>query len=190
MITPVYNSALAAGDKITDVFAKLQSLFRVRLLRSIATSPVSGGASTTADVTIQTLTIPANQLLPGDVFDIEIRGKWTKPNAGGSSISFWVKSDTVKIVTVTYTSVTSVTALPFVFRARVTVRAIGAAGVLVGAGDMKLSTTATAVTNVLSGGVSDTRNTTASFNISAGFGFSNSNASNNVTANVSYIRQG
>ena len=190
MATPVYNSLIQAGDRFEQAIAKLQSLLSVRNLRTVLTAPVSVGASSIVDLTIITLPVAANRAQVGDVYDIELRGLWTKPNSAGTTIQFWVKVDTVKVVTLTYTPGAAITNLPFVMRARVTVRSIGAAGVLAGAGDMTLATSATAVAYVIAGGATDTQNTTAAFNITAGIVFSNSNASNNVTANVGYIRQG
>ena len=53
-VTPVFGALLQAGDKLTDMFAKLQGLLSVRNARASIASEVSGGNSTTDDQTILT----------------------------------------------------------------------------------------------------------------------------------------
>lgn len=189
MFNPVYNTALAVGDKITDVFGKLQGLLNNRLNRAILTTPWSGGASTTADQTILTLTIPANQLQVGDLIRYEIRGTWTKPNSAGTYIQCWVKANGTRTGAVQYTPSGAVTSREFSYRGTLIVRSIGAAGVVYAASDGHFMTSATASLFLSASGGAVTVNTTNTVTLTMGIVFSNSNASNNVTAEVAFIAQ-
>lgn len=189
-VTPAYNALLTAGDFITDVFAKLQGLLQRSQKKVILTSNLSGGASTTTDVAIQTLTIQASDSHLQDLFEVEFHGVWTKPAAGGSSLSLWIKVNGTKEATVTITTLGSVNNQGFHYKGLVTVRQIGANGSVMASGNAVLNTTATAATSLHSTDVTPvTVNTTTNWTIQTGFNFSNSNASNNVTVINAKIHQ-
>ena len=67
IVSPVYGALLQSGDKLTDVFSKLQGLLTWRSMRTSLSTTATGGINSTADFTIGTLTIPANTLQVGDV---------------------------------------------------------------------------------------------------------------------------
>lgn len=187
--TSVYNQLLAIGDKPSNIFSKLQGLLSIRQLRQVNVAAVSGGASTTADVNIVQLIIPGNRLNAADVFNIRIDGSYTKNLSVGSNINFWIKINGVKIVTLTHTPNNSRTNLPFYVNASLLMRAVGSNAVAVVNSDGAISTSATATTLINSlGGVANI-DSTANVTITAGFNFSNSNASNNVTASHAVIIQ-
>lgn len=189
-VTPAYNALLTAGDLITDVFAKLQGLLQRSQKKVILTSNLSGGASTTADVAIQTLTIQGTDSHLQDLFEVEFHGVWTKPPAGGSSLSLWIKVNGTKEATVTITPAANVNNQGFHYKGLVTVRQIGANGSVMASGNAVLNTTATAATSLHSTDVTPvTVNTTTNWTIQTGFNFSNSNASNNVTVVNAKIHQ-
>ncbi len=189
VVSPIFDTALNIGDTIGNVFSKLQGLITVRNRRSVITSAVSGGASTTADVGINTLTIPANETQVGGVYIVRVFGIYTKPLSIGTTVNFWVKINGTKTLTLKYTPTGGQTNRPFELEAFVTVRSIGGAGTVYTAGEGSANSSARAVVGISSVGSIRTIDTTASWTIQAGFNFSNSNASNNVTANISIIRQ-
>ena len=188
-VTPVYNQLLNIGDNPLEIFAKLQGLLSVRLLRQVNTAVVTGGASSTADINIAQLAIPANRLVAGDVFKIRIHGIYTKPLSIGSTINFWVKIGATKALTLTYQSTAGQTNRSFWVDASFDVRSIGGAGVLVFNGFGNVATSATANVVLNNDGTAQTTDTTIAQTITAGFNFSNSNASNSVTANTAKIIQ-
>jgi hypothetical protein len=188
-ISPVYNQLIALGDKPFDIFAKLQGLLSVRQLRQVNINAVSGGGSTTADIGIVTLTVPGNRFNIGDVLDLTASGVYTKPISGGTTINFWVKINGVKRLTLPHTPNNTRTNLPWFFKGDLVVRDTGSNGVIVIEG-FKLINTATATTTVVNNnGSVVTLDTTANVTIQIGFNFSNSNASNNVTASMGQILQ-
>lgn len=189
LITPVYNAALVAGDAAADYFGKLQGLLNTRKLRSVLTATVSGGASSTADVTLMTLTIPGNQQLPADAYRFEIRGTWNHPNSGGSTISFWIKVDATKIGVVTITPAATVTTRPFCYQGTIICQSNGSSGVIIGSGDVFVHLNATNTIVSVGAPTTATQNTTSSYNITLGINFSNSNASNLVSALMGEIHQ-
>ena len=181
-ITPVHNALLTAGDLITDVFAKLQGLLQRSSKKVILTSNLSGGASTTADVAIQTLTIVGNDSQLQDLFEIEIHGVWTQPLLGGSSTNLWIKVNDTKEALVTLPNATSVTDQGFHYKGLVVVRQIGANGSVMATGNAVLNTNATASTSLHSTNTTPvTVNVTNNWTIQTGFNFNSSNASNNIT---------
>lgn len=189
MITPVFNSVLSAGDKITDLFAKVQALLLESNLRTVLTAAWSGGASTTADQTILTLVVPAGQLQVGDIIEYQLRGVWTKPYQAGTYIQVWVKVNGTRTGDVQYTPTGGVTARPFALKGFLTVRSVGSTGVILGSGDAQFMTNATTTVTMVANGGAVTTDTTATVTITMGIVFSNSNASNNVTANIGFIKQ-
>ena len=187
-VTPVFNSLLQTGDYITDLFSKVQGLLTWKATRSSITAAVSGGASTVADVNISSLTITANQPAAGDRVLIKVMGTITKPNAAGTTITFWAKiNGTSKIGSVTYTPTAGLTTVPFCFECEVIFRTLGSSGTVWGQSTVNIQTAATTAIAYVGAGASTTINTTANMTIAAGFTFSNSNASNNVTANIAVI---
>lgn len=189
-ITPVHNALLTAGDLITDVFAKLQGLLQRSSKKVILTSNLSGGASTTADVAIQTLTIAGNDSQLEDLFEVEIHGRWTKPSVGGSSTNIWIKVNGTKEALVTLPNTASVINQGFHYKGLVVIRQIGANGSVMATGNAVLNTTATAATALHSTDTTPvTVNVTNNWTIQTGFNFSNSNASNNITIINAKIHQ-
>lgn len=189
-ITPVHNTLLTAGDLITDVFAKLQGLLQRSSKKVILTSNLSGGASTTADVAIQTLTIVGNDTQLQDLFEVEIHGVWTKPGLGGSSTTLWVKINGTKEALVTLPNTSSVTNQGFHYKGLVVVRQIGVNGSVMATGNAVLNTNATNSTSLHSTDTTPvTVNVTNNWTIQTGFNFSNSNASNNITIVNAKIHQ-
>lgn len=94
-VTPVYGAALTVGDKITDVFAKLQGLLSWRNLRAVVDSTATGAINTTADYDFITLAIPANTLKVGDVIDFEVYDL-IKKGTGSMNILHYLKVNTTK----------------------------------------------------------------------------------------------
>lgn len=190
-ITPVHNALLTAGDLITDVFAKLQGLLQRSSKKVILTSNLSGGASTTADVAIQTLTIVGNDSQLQDLFEVEIHGVWTQPWLGGSSINLWIKVNDTKEALVTLPNpVGSVTDQGFHYKGLVVVRQIGANGSVMATGNAVLNTNATAATSLHSTDTTPvTVNVTNNWTIQTGFNFNSSHASNNITIINAKIHQ-
>lgn len=189
MTTPVHNSLIQLGDTIDQAIGKLQSLLSVRSLRTVLTSPVTGGASTTANFTLMTLTVPANRLQVGDVLEFTIHGRNTKTNSGGSVIEYWVSIGGTQCITLSFTPGTGITNQPFVVRGRIVVRSIGGSGALVCAADALSHTTATAVFPRTSAPTVNTRNTTTSLVVAVGGRYSSSNAGNLMTAEHGEICQ-
>lgn len=189
MVTPIYNSAIAVGDKITDVFGKLQGLLNTRLNRAVLTTAWSGGASSTTDQTILTLVIAANQLQVGDIIQYDLRGTLTKPLSAGTTIQFWMKVNGTRTGAVQYTPTAGITTQPFTYRGTMVVRAIGASGVIIGLGNLNQMLTATTAITYSATGAAVTADTTANITLTMGIVFSNSNASNNVTANLGFIAE-
>lgn len=189
-ITPVHNALLTAGDLITDVFAKLQGLLQRSSKKVILTSNLSGGASTTADVAIQTLTIVGNDSQLQDLFEVEIHGVRTKPSVAGSSTNLWIKVNGTKGALVTLPNTASVTNRGFHYKGLVVVRQIGANGSVMATGNAVLNTNATAATSLHSTDTTPvTVNVTNNWTIQTGFNFSKSNASNNITIINAKIHQ-
>lgn len=187
-VTPTFNSLITVGDTVLEVFSKLQGLLSLRTLRAVITTQYTGGASTTADQNITTLTIPANRLQIGDIINANLRGLWTKPNSGSTTINFWIKVNGTKITTITYQPTATATALPFKVEADLVCRTIGGTGTIFANGNAFLSTnTTTGFARVQGSGLSQTVDTTATITITLGYNFSNSNASNNITANIANI---
>lgn len=189
MATPVYNSLIQAGDRFEQAIAKLQSLLSVRSLRTVLTSAVSGGASSAADFTLMTLTVPANRLVVGDILHLVINGTVNHPNSPGTTISYWVRVGTTKVMTITYVPAANMTGQPFEFTAQLLTQSIGAAGVIACGGTMTSNTNATTSFRYTGVPSTATQDTTSSFNITVGGTFSNINAGNLMTAVMGAIFQ-
>ena len=189
-ITPVHNALLTAGDLITDVFAKLQGLLQRSSKKVILTSNLSGGASTTADVAIQTLTIVGNDSQLQDLFEIEIHGVLTKPWLGSSSTNLWIKVNDTKEALVTLPNTGSVNQ-GFHYKGLVVVRQIGANGSVMATGNAVFNTdNATDSTSLHSTNTTPvTVNVTNNWTIQTGFNFNSSDNSNNITIVNAKIHQ-
>lgn len=183
-VTPVFNSLLVAGDLITDLFAKLQGLLSIRLRRTVLTAAVTGGASTTADVTLASLVIPGSELRAADVIKFFVLGDWNKPNTGTNTVRLWVKVNGVDAGTITYATNSSVTNQPISFDGELVIRSIAAAGVITGGLRAFIHRTATATDLRASQGTDATVNTQTDITITVGIGFATSNANNRVTAEI------
>ena len=183
-ITPVFNSLLVAGDLITDLFAKLQGLLSIRLRRTVLTAAVTGGASTTADVTLASLVIPGSELRAADVIKFFVLGDWNKPNTGTNTVRLWVKVNGVDAGTITYATNSNVSNQPISFDGELVIRSIAAAGVVTGGLRAFIHRTATAFDLRVSQGTDATVNTQTDITITVGIGFATSNANNRVTAEI------
>lgn len=188
-ITPVFNQLLAIGDKPLDIFAKLQGLLSIRQLRQVNISAVSGGASTTDDISIVTLTIPGNRFVIGDILDLTASGIYSKPLSLGTTINFWVKVNGVERLTFSHTAAGSRSNLPWFLKTDIVVRDIGSNGEMVVEGFKLINTSSTATTAVSIPGSTIILDTTANIVVQIGFNFSNNNAGNNVTATIGQIIQ-
>lgn len=184
-VTPVFGALLQSGDKLTDLFAKLQGLLGVRNARASITSVVSGGNSTTADQIIVTTSIPANYLALSGTIDVKAAGIFTKPLSIGTSLTFWVKVGANKIASFAYVPISAQTTRNFRLDVVLVARAIGASGSLVASGICNTNTSTNQLT--FASGTTGAADTTAAVPITIGYTFSNSNASNNVTAHTAII---
>jgi hypothetical protein len=183
-VTPVFNTLLTAGDKITDVFSKLQGLLAVRKRRTVIIAQVTGGASTTSDVTLASLVIPGSELRAADVIKFFVLGYWNKPNAGTNTVRLWVKVNGVDAGTITHLLASSVTDQPISFDGELVIRSIAAAGVVTGGLRAFIHRTATAFDLRVTQGTNATVNTQTDITITVGIGFATSNANNRVTAEI------
>lgn len=185
-VTPVFGALLQAGDKLTDMFAKLQGLLSVRNARASIASEVSGGNSTTDDQTILTYSIPANYLSVGGIIDVRATGAFTKPFSIGTNLTFWVKVGTTKISNFAYQPTITQGARPFNLNVVLVARAIGVSGSIVASGTCTADVS-TGTPLVYSNGVVAAADTAAPLPITIGYTFSNSNATNAVSAETAII---
>lgn len=187
-VSPTFNSLITVGDTVLAVFSKLQSLLGIRQRRTVLISTYTGGASTTADQNIMSLTVPAVYNQVGNVFTVKMYGLWSKPFSINATIDMWVKVNGVKVIDLTYQSTAAITNLPFNFDATLVTRTLGGTGSFAVSGRVEYSTNTTteiAVTNTNASLV--TVDTTADTVITVGFDFSNSNASNNIQVPIGTI---
>lgn len=123
-VTPVYGANLTVGDKITDVFAKLQGLLNWRNLRAVVNTTDTGAVNTTADYDMLTLSIPANTLLVGDVIDIDIFSL-IKKGSGTMNSLHWLKVNGSKSANMTNSLGTgALDSVGFHFKALLQVRSV------------------------------------------------------------------
>lgn len=186
-ITPVYADTIQIGDKFTDVLRKLQGVLMWRNMRTSITSAVTGGASTTSDIAIATLTIPANSLVSGDTIAAKFAGIMTRPISIGNPIHYWVKINGTKVAINSNTPTSAQTDKPIWVEFITAVYSVGASGEMYTTGRCDLNITSTPLPRMTSGS-SITVSTTATITVTLGFNFNNSNGSNKVTANVATIR--
>lgn len=180
--TPVYNTVLAINDKITDVFNKIQGYMTQYNVKASLTATYTGGASTIAAQTVLSLSVPASLVAVGDTFYFEALGVLTHPTSAASTVTFWINIGGGTNITVATFSNPVVTTAPFKLRGLLTFRAVGTSGSAAVSGWVNLIASGTTVTAVSSQGATQSQNTIAApFNVSFGYTFSNSNASNAVT---------
>ena len=123
-VTPVYDAALTVGDKITDVFAKLQGLLTWRNLRAVVDTTATGAVNTTADYNMLTLLIPANTLRVGDIIEIDIFSL-VKKGTGAMNSLYWLKVNGTKSANMTYAlGNAALDSVGFTFRAKLQVQSI------------------------------------------------------------------
>lgn len=181
-VTPIFNSTLQIGDTFTTIFSKIQGLLAVAGRRFVLTSPVTGGASSTADVTMGTLVIPAGEYQVGTAFDIWLHGTWSKPNSGTNIVRVWVRANGTNVASISYSTNSSVTNQPISFAGRVVVRNVSAAGSATGGIVATFHSNASAVVQRVSVDIPALVNGLNPLTITVGIGFGTSNAGNQVTA--------
>lgn len=187
-VSPTFNSLITVGDTVLTVFSKLQSLLGIRQRRTVLVSTYTGGASTTADQNIMSLTIPAFYNQVGNVITVKMYGEWTKPFSNNTTIDMWVKINGTKVINLSYRPTGAINALPFNFDATIINRTLGATGTFVVSGRVEYSTnTTTGIAVVDTVPFQITLDTTVDTVITVGFDFSNSNASNNVQVPIGTI---
>lgn len=187
-VTPTFNSLITVGDTVPTVFSKLQALLGIRSLRTVLVSTYTGGASTTADQNIMSLTVPAAYNQVGNVFTVKMYGLWTKPLSVGSMINMWVKVNGAKVINITYQQTGGITNLPFNFNATLVTRNVGSSGTFAVSGRVEYSTnTTTGIAVVNTEPFLIGVDTTVDTLITVGFDFSNSNASNNIQVPIGTI---
>lgn len=184
-VSPTYNALLTAGDKITDVLAKLQGLLVWRNTRVTLSTTATGGINTTADFDIGTLTIPANTLHVGDVIQIVSNQNIAK-GSGAVIYSAWFKVNGAKtaIYAKSFGAAASGANGVRVF-AILTVRNIGAGGVLVFGG---YGVQGTGTDGISNNNPVITVNTTAAITVAVGANFSVANASNVISSHGGEIK--
>ena len=185
IVSPVYGALLQSGDKLTDVFSKLQGLLTWRSIRTTLSTTATGGINSTADFTIGTLTIPANTLQVGDVIQI-VSNQNVAKGTGAVVYSAWFKVNGAKTVIYakSFGNAASGANGARVF-AILTVRSIGAGGVLVFGGYGVQGTTTDGVNN---NNPTITVNTTAVITLAVGANFSAANAANIISSHGGEIK--
>jgi len=184
-VSPTYNALLTAGDKITDVLAKLQGLLVWRNTRLTLSTTATGGINTTADFDIGTLTIPANTLKVGDVIHIVTNQNIAK-GTGGVIYSAWFKVNGAKtgVYAKSFGNAASGANGVRVF-AILTVRSIGVGGVLVFGG---YGVQGTGTDGINNNNPVITVNTTAAMTVAIGANFSVANASHVISSHGGEIK--
>lgn len=180
-----YGSLLQVGDRLDAVFQKLQGLLVWKDTYNSLTTAFSGGESSTADITIMALGIDPTTLFPGTTYRATINGTFSKPLSLGTTVNIWLKIGTSKTAVLTFTPTATRTNAAFNAEFLINVRTVGAAGTMYASG----IGTATPDLTALGNGPLVTLNNTVSFPLAVGFNFSNSNASNNLTAQTGIVLQ-
>lgn len=185
IVSPVYGALLQSGDKLTDVFSKLQGLLTWRSMRTTLSTTATGGINTTADFDIGTLTIPANTLQVGDVIQIVSNQNIAK-GTGAVVYSAWFKVNGAKtgVYGKAFGNAASASNGVRVF-VILTVRSIGAGGVLVFGGYGVQGTTTDGIN---SNNPTITVNTTAAITLAVGANFSVANASHIISSHGGEIK--
>lgn len=181
-----YGSLLQVGDRLDAVFQKLQGLLVWKDTYNSLTTAFSGGESSTADITIMALGIDPTTLFPGTTYRATINGTISKPLSIGTTLNIWLKIGTDKTAVLTFTPTATRTNTAFNAEFLINVRTVGAAGTVYASG---VGIWATSDLAALGNGPLVTLNNTVSFPLIVGFNFSNSNASNNLTAQTGIVLQ-
>jgi len=183
-ITPTYDSVLNVGDKLTDIFSKLQALLLTHTTRTTISTTSTGGINTTADFDMGTLTIPANRLRVGDVIIFNTVQNVAKGSGNRNFIAYFKINDNKIVVQTQSMGISAFTAANTMLRGMITVRSIGTNGVLVYSATGSYSSTYNP--NVFSSLVSTnptvTVDTTQDISITTGARFSSANASNLISS--------
>lgn len=184
-----YGSLLQVGDRLDVVFRKLQGLLVWKNTYNSLISAFSGGASSTADINIMTLDIDPTTLFSGATYRVTINGTISKPLSLGTTIDIWLKIGTTKTAVLTFTPTVTRTNTAFNAEFLINVRTVGATGTIYASGVGVWAQAATTEITAIGNGPLVTLNNTVSFQLIVGFNFSNSNASNNLTAQTGIILQ-
>ena len=184
-----YGSLLQVGDRLDVVFRKLQGLLVWKNTYNSLISTFSGGASSTADINIMTLDIDPTTLFSGATYRVTINGTISKPLSLGTTLNVWLKIGTDKTAILTFTPTATRTDTAFNVEFLINVRTVGAAGTMYASGVGIWEQTDTSALTALGDGPLVTLNNTVSFPLTVGFNFSNSNASNNLTAQTGIVLQ-
>ena len=156
--------------------------------RSVLLAPLTGGVSTTADFEFASLVVPAGFLIEtGLVWTAEFIASFTKAT-GTMNLVPWVKVNGTKLAAVTLAQANAAqTAQPVHYRAALTVRSLGASGVIA------ISSMAVKGTTAQVGGSAGdtiTLDTSASVTIAVGANLSVANAGHSLTAHFAKVGQG
>ena len=184
-----YGSLLQVGDRLDVVFRKLQGLLVWKNTYNSLISTFSGGASSTADINIMTLDIDPTTLFSGATYRATINGTISKPLSLGTTLNVWLKIGTDKTAVLTFTSIATRTNTAFNAEFLINVRTVDAAGTMYASGIGIWEQTDTSTLTALGNGPLVTLNNTVSFPLTVGFNFSNSSASNNLTAQTGIVLQ-
>lgn len=184
-----YGSLLQVGDRLDVVFRKLQGLLVWKNTYNSLISAFSGGASSTADINIMTLGIDPTTLFSGATYRVTINGTISKPLSAGTTVNIWLKIGASKTAVLTFTPTATRNNTAFNAEFLINVRTVGAAGTMYASGIGIWVQTATSALTALGNGPLVTLNNTVSFPLTVGFNFSNSNASNNLTAQTGIVLQ-
>jgi hypothetical protein len=183
-ITPTYDSVLNVGDKLTDIFSKLQALLLTHTTRVTLSTTSTGGINTTADFDMGTLTIPANRLRVGDVIIFNTVQNVAKGTGNRNFISYFKINGTKIVVQTQSMGVSSFTAANTMLCGMITVRSIGTSGVLVysATGSYRSISNPNVFSSLVSANPTFIVDTTQNIDITTGASFSTANASNLISS--------
>lgn len=156
--------------------------------RAVLLAASTGGVNTTADFEFASLVIPAGFLIEtGLVWTAEFMAYFTKAT-GTMNVVPWVKINGTKVAAITLSQANAAqTNQPLHYRAAVTVRSLGASGVLA-ASAMAVKGTTAQVGG--SNGGTVTLDTSAAVTIAVGANLSVANAGHSLTAHFAKVGQG
>lgn len=183
-IAPTYDSVLNVGDKLTDIFSKLQAMLLTHTTRVTLSTTSVGGINTTNDFDMGTLTIPANRLRVGDVIIFNTVQNVTKGSGNRNFISYFKINSTKFVVQTQSMGNSAFTAANTMVCGMITVRSIGTNGVLVysATGSYRSINNPNVFSSLVSANPTFTVNTTQDINITTGAAFSSANASNSISS--------
>lgn len=186
-ITPLFGAKLTVGDTFSTILRRLQGLLAARETRVVLIAPVTGGTSTTNDIAVNSLAIPAGYLFAGSVLKIRMNGIFSKRRAIAKPMNIWVKVNGVKLATLSYAPNRTTTDQPFAADFNLVVQSVGASGVFYGSGKGFFIVGNGTVEVGADAGNTTTANTGGIVTITAGFDFTESNANNYLTCGVSIV---